>query len=239
MVNPFEISSVVGAIGALGLASFALVDATKVGRKGGVSNSGFIFIERAVQQLLPDEQLSEESESDKPRTLLDIVHGNWIAGQALADQKAIAKSLIKLRLSEKNAKKFAAATEVDEVVLGQVAAKMKKGDDLTSSEANALGRFDLALTALLDEGYQRADQRYRNATRVIASIISIVLAVFGGWAVTTGDGATAMSASQYFFRQPMWMAFFCGLLATPLAPISKDLASALQAGVKVAQSLKK
>jgi ABC-type Fe3+-siderophore transport system permease subunit len=40
-----------------------------------------------------------------------------------------------------------------------------------------------------------------------------------------------------------WNHFFlymlCGILAVPLAPVSKDLASALSTGVKVAQALRR
>ncbi len=36
-----ELGNLVAAIGALGTSSFALVDATKIGRNGGISNSGF------------------------------------------------------------------------------------------------------------------------------------------------------------------------------------------------------
>jgi len=235
-----DIASVVAAIGALGLASFALVDATKALRKGGVSNSGFLFIERAVQQLLPEEALGgSTADSNKQRTLLDILHANWIGGLPLADQKAIARSLIKLRLSPDTADQFAKATAVNREVLENVARKMTDGRDLNASEANVLGRFDLALAAILDEGYQRADQRYRNRTRMYASIVSMVLAVLGGWTVSGPEGAGAAAASVYFGSKQMWIAFFCGLLATPLAPISKDLASALQSGVKLAQSLKR
>jgi hypothetical protein len=235
-----EIGSVVTAIGALGLASFALVDATKALRKGGVSNSGFLFIERAVQQLLPKEALGgSTADPNEQRTLLDILHANWIGGLQLADQKAIARSLIKVRLTPDTADQFAKAAAVSNEVLGHVAKKMTDGRDLNASEANVLGRFDLALAAILDEGYQRADQRYRNRTRLYASIVSMVLAVLGGWAVSGPEAAGAAAASVYFGSKQMWIAFFCGLLATPLAPISKDLASALQAGVKLAQTLKR
>lgn len=231
----FELADAVMALGALGLASFALVDATKVGAKGGVSNSGFVFVELAVKHLLPNEARTDRpAQSTSPRTLLDILHANWIGGMSLADQKAVAKSLIKLRLtagSGGTAGRYASATGVDATVLESVATKMSGGVDLTPAEANVLGRFDLLLTALLDEGYQRADQRYRNATRVIAMFVSVAIAVLGGWAIAKG--------ATYFFTKDMWLMVLGGLLATPLAPISKDLASALQAGVKLAQTLKK
>lgn len=229
-----NLGNVVAAIGGLGLASFALVDTSKVLYRGGVSHSGFRYIEGAVRQLLPQERLT--SGAAKPgarRTLLDILHGNWIGGASAGDQKAIAKSLIKLRLSTTTANAYAEATDVDAQVLSQVAENMKSGNTLSTEQVNVLGRFDLALTAILDEGYQRADQRYRNMARFYASIVSVVLALLGGWAVAN------VGPAQYFWTANMWLAGLCGLLAIPLAPISKDLTSALTAGVKLAQTIKK
>lgn len=235
-MGPDDLGTLVAAIGALGTASFALVDATKIGRNGGVSNSGFIFIENAVQAFFPDARRRKPSPSSSKDALkiLDVLHGNWINGTALADQKAIAKSLVKLRLTEKTAARFAEATDVDAKVLTDVARAMVSGSAaLTQEQSNALGRFDLALTAMLDDGYTHADQRYRNSARVLASIAAVLLAVAGGWAIT-GTGA-----ASYFGTAMMWKAALCGLLAIPLAPISKDLTSALQAGVKVAQAIRK
>lgn len=229
-MDPIEIGNVVAAIGALGTASFALVDATKIGRNGGVSNSGFGFIEKAVRTLLPNAARKRDADA---LNVLDVLHGNWINGAALADQKAIAKSLIKLRLAEGTAASFAKATDVDQAVLTGVAKAMRAGTQLTPEQANALGRFDLGLTAILDDGYQHADQRYRNTAKVLASAAAVVLAVAGGWAVAGG------AAADYFGSGMVWKALLCGLLAIPLAPISKDLTSALQAGVKVAQAVRK
>jgi hypothetical protein len=229
-MDPNDIGSLIAAIGALGTASFALVDATKIGRNGGVSNSGFGFIEAAVRTFLPDAGRKKDAKS---MNVLDVLHGNWINGAALADQKLIAKSLIKLQLTEQTAAGFAKAADVDPAVLTAVAGAMRTGTALSDVQTNALGRFDVALTAILDDGYQHADQKYRNSAKVLASIVAIVLAVVGGWAVVGGP------ASAYFGSQTVWQAALCGLLAIPLAPITKDLTSALQAGVKVAQAMKK
>jgi hypothetical protein len=233
-MDPNDLGGIVAAIGALGTASFALVDATKIGRSGGVSNSGFGFIEAAVRPLFPGaRRKSPPPGSEDAAKLLGILHANWINGAALADQKAIAKALIKLRLTESTAAGFASATDVSPKVLTEVAKSMAAGTALTPEQANALGRFDIALTAMLDEGYQRADQRYRNSAKVLASIAAMLLALAGGWAVAGTD------AASYFGTAFMWKALLCGLLAIPLAPISKDLTSALAAGVKVAQAIRK
>jgi len=42
-----------------------------------------------------------------------------------------------------------------------------------------------------------------------------------------------------FDARDVALAILCGVIATPLAPIAKDMASALQAGVKLAQVVKR
>jgi hypothetical protein len=155
-----------------------------------------------------------------------ILRANWLNGVALADQKAIAKTLTKLRLTPANAAHLANATGVDEATLTEVARKIAAGDSLSKIEADVFGRFDLIVTAVLDEGYQRADQIYRNSAKAWAAIVAVVLAFFGGWAVSGGP------LTGYLWTNDMGAAILTGLIATPLAPISKDLASAISAGVR-------
>jgi hypothetical protein len=232
---PIDVTSNLGAtiaaIGALGTSAFGLVDALKALPGGGISNVGFAFIEDAVQAFFRGQ--TRKTATGEVKNLLDTLQGNWINGTALADQKAIAKSLIKLRLNNQTAEQFASATGVDPALLTSVGTKMANGSKLTDEESNVLGRFDLALTAAMDDGYQHADQRYRNAAKLAAMAIASLLAVLGGWAISGDD------AALYWGARDMWLCLVAGLLATPLAPISKDLASALTAGVKVAQTLRK
>ena len=76
-------------------------------------------------------------------------------------------------------------------------------------------RFDLIVTALLDAAYQHADQVYRNWTRGLAAAIAVVLALAGGYMV-----AMHLGDLKHF-----GIALLIGLLATPLAPIAKDLSA--------------
>ncbi|MEI8029234.1 MAG: hypothetical protein WCH35_05590 [Comamonadaceae bacterium] len=230
-IDTATLGATVTAIGALGLAACALVDTSKTLPGGGVSNVGFASIEAAVNLFFP----TAPKQTNAPNlagSFLYTLHANWISGMAAADQKAVAKSLIKLRLTPGTSRQFAVVTQVDPTVLEEVARRMTTGEKLEAQHTNALGRFDLALTAILDAAYQRADQRYRNVSRLWAAVVSLMLAVLGGFAIS--DPALA-----YFGTSQMWQALFCGLLAVPLAPITKDLTSALTAGVKVAQSLKR
>jgi hypothetical protein len=123
---------------------------------------------------------------------------------------------------------MAVAAGVDAAVLGSVADKLATGEPLIETETDVYGRFDLVLTAQLDEGYQRGDQRYRNSAKLLAVPIAVGLAVLGAWGISEGP----MSSTDW------WRAVMGGLLATPLAPVAKDLSSAIQAGAKVAQSWK-
>jgi hypothetical protein len=154
-------------------------------------------------------------------SILDTLKADWINGTALADQKRIAKSLIKLQLNPAAASAIAKKTGVDESVLSSVVAKMASGAALTQQEADVSGRLDLILMTALDEGYQRADQRYRNACKSAAVLFSVGLALFAAWAIHGGY-------DRYLFLQ----ALVVGLLATPLAPVAKDLSTAVQTASK-------
>src|SRR5574343_90456 len=109
----------------------------------------------------------------------------------LADQRAVAKTMIKMRLDEPHLAAFAAATLVDPEPLRMAMQKMSAGEAPDTPAANAFGRFDLALTALIDAGYQRADQAYRNGSRTLAIPASILLALLGGWSLASAGGLAA------------------------------------------------
>jgi hypothetical protein len=183
-IDSASMIDLVGAIGALGLASFALVDSSKIGRHGGVSNSGFKIIENAIKIFDSDAKLPEREDiagaQPVENALLQTLHAHWINGVAIADQKAIAKTLIKLKLTAQSAERMAAVTSVDPTTLTEVAQRMTTGEPLEAKHTNALGRFDLAVTAILDAAYQRADQRYRNASKGWATLAAIALAIVGG-----------------------------------------------------------
>ena len=87
------------------------------------------------------------------------------------------------------------------------------------------------MTALLDEAYQISDQVYRNSTRTLAAIVAIGLALVGSWSLEGTD--------KLFWHRDLITAVVVGLLATPLAPIAKDLSSALATAVNTMQIVKK
>jgi hypothetical protein len=219
------IGTAIAAIGALGMAASGLVDGLKSMPSGGISNSGYVFIERGAGLVRQADPQNCDGRREAP-----VRHAAWQLDQwrCYDDQKAIAKALIKLRLDAETAAAFAAATDVDAAALKSVGEKMTSGRSLDPEEMNVLGRFDLGLSAILDDGYQHADQKYRNNTKIAATGIAVLLALAGGMAVVANP--TAWDICE---------ALIAGLIAAPLAPMTKDLSSALSAGVKVAQAIRK
>lgn len=227
-ISNFPLSTVVLAIGSLGTAAYGVVDVSK-GFGGGISNRGFGDIRRVIARLIPADAGNPDAVSAVSRSsVLATLRSNWLNGMALADQKSVAKALIKLNLTPASAGGMATATGVDGGLLTSVAGKLVTGAALTQQETDVYGRFDLLLSALLDQAYQRGDQRYRNSAKLLAVPVAVALALAGGWAL---EGCR-------FWSTDAWKALVGGLLATPLAPIAKDLSSAIQEGAKVVQSWK-
>jgi hypothetical protein len=223
-----NLPDIITAIGGLGTAAFGLVDSTKP-FWGGVNRFGFKRIAGTVSVLTPGAASSGLTQSK----ILDTLKANWYNGTDLTGQKAIAKSLIKQGLNPGNAPALAAATGVNADVLETVAASISTGTALAQNETDVYSRFDFILTALLDEVYQDADQTYTNGTRIVASIFAVVLAFIGGWTLNNG------TLIEYLHSNDLWMALVAGVLATPLAPIAKDLSSALSTAVNTMQAIKK
>ena len=220
MISLQGLPQVITAIGGLGTAAFGLVDASKV-LWGGVNHFGFRRIKRTVTSLTPGNPANALSQ-DK---IIATLKANWFNGTDLATQKSIAKSLIKLNLDATNGAALAATTGVDPTILTAVATSIKAGTALTTAQSDVYARFDLIVTALLDETYQRADNVYRNWTRGIAAAVAVALAIVGGQTLNP--------------RLDTLQSVIVGLLATPLAPIAKDLSTALATAVNTMQLMKK
>jgi hypothetical protein len=214
------------AIGALGTAAFGLVDATKI-LSGGISRVGFGHIKKA---LTPFAAALDVANSDWKFTLM----ASWINGMDKDDQKAQAKSLIRLGMSSAIAPQLAAAGHVDAAQLTALMDKVDKGCALDANDANLFGRFNAAIDADLDAGFERADQYYRNACKFAAGVIAVILAVWAGALVN----AEAPNPGPYWFHSPFGIALLVGVIAVPIAPVAKDIASSLQTAASAVQSLK-
>jgi hypothetical protein len=196
-----------------------------------VNHIGFKGIRTAVTKLTPDNRVAGQPVNALSQgKIVATLEANWFNGTDLGSQKSIAKSLIKLNLNAGNAAALATETGVDPGVLTVVAAGIAAGTPLTSAQSDVFGRFDLIVTALLDEAYQRSDDVYRNGTRAWAVVASLALALVGGIILHTAGSP---------WGQDILESLLVGLLATPLAPIAKDLSTALATAVNTLQLVKK
>jgi hypothetical protein len=233
------ISHYIAAIGGLGTAAYGLVDASK-GVMGGVSNAGFRFIREAVAPLIGATGASGVTQPPvglSPHDILSTLRANWLNGVAKADQKAIAKSLIRLTITPENAPRLATRTGVDPKELTAVADRIRAGTPLLPQDVNVLGRFDAVVSAVLDEGYERGDQQYRNTSKLAAALVAITLAVVAGGIID--NVSNSVQAMTYLASRDCLVAILVGAIATPLAPVAKDLSSTLAAAVQALSSTKR
>lgn len=221
-----EIVNFVVAAGGLGTAAMGLVDTSKA-FWGGPSNFGFGYITSALEPFIAP--LGNGSSALGKDEVLRTLKANWLNGVAKADQKAKTKSLIHLGLTKGSAKGLAKAAGVDPDKLESLAKKTSSGRKVTQEEINVLGQFDAALSAVLDAAYERADQKYRNMSKLLAMIVATVLGGIGGWIVFGKDAAIGN----------ITLSLLVGVIATPLAPVAKDLASSLQAAAAAVGTIKR
>jgi hypothetical protein len=215
--------NLIAAVGALGTSAMGLVDTTKL-FGGGPSNFGFGYIKSALAPFL--DALAVSASPFGKHAVLRTLRGDWLNGVAMEDQKAKAKSLIHLGLSQGDATALANVAAVDPGKLQLAVQKTVSGQAPAPEEANALGQFDAVLTAVLDAAYERGDQKYRNAAKFLAMVTSVILGGIGGLIVFGAD------------LTDLTFCLVAGLIATPLAPVAKDLASSLQASVAAVSTLK-
>jgi hypothetical protein len=226
-----NIGEAIAAIAALGTAAYGLVDASKA-MGGGASNLGFGYIKDALKPF--DPALATLNNSP-----WQTLRANWLNGMPKADQKSTAKALIRLTLTPDNASKLARAVGVDADALTSAATKISKGTELNKSDLDVLGRFDALVSAVLDAGYERADQKYRNSAKFLASIVAMVLAAVAGYFIRIGDAPIGggLTVSSYVMSRDFLVAIIIGAVSTPLAPIAKDLSTTLAAAVKAIGSV--
>jgi hypothetical protein len=230
--NLSNILNFIAAAAGLGTAAMGFVDSTKA-FSGGPSNFGFGYIEKAVEPFLVGAPGAPTAFGSVET--LQTLKANWLNGVAKADQKAKAKALIHLGLSQGNAGSLAAAAGVDAAKLTSLAQKTAQGAKPEPDEINVLGQFDAIVSAVLDAAYERGDQKYRNASKFLALLAATILAAIGGWLVY---GSGAPSVWSYFGTWQFGLSLIVGLAATPLAPVAKDLATSLQAAVSAVRTVR-
>lgn len=218
-LNLQMVVAVIAATGGLGLAAMSLVDALKAIPGGGVSKIGFHHVMTCL------ENFPSVLERAAGKDWRKVVLAHWINGRARNDQIGVIRSLLRLGLNADTAGELAAVGNVDAGKLGAVAEKLVHGKAMTEPELNLLGRVEAAVQARLDAAFDLAEQGYRNKARVIAGVLAIGLAL--------------VAALVTRYQNQLGLAMILGVLAVPIAPIAKDLVSALTAAAGAVKSTRR
>jgi hypothetical protein len=210
-----DVIATIAAMGGLGLAAMALVDALKAVPGGGVSRIGFGHIRKVLRMF---DKVLVRAAGDQWEA---VIMAHWINGRDRDDQIGVIRSLLRLGLNPDTAGQLAVIGNVDAAALGKAAGKLTAGSALSEAEINLIGRVEAAVEAHLDAAFDLAEQAYRNTARALSGLVAVVLAVTAGILLST-------PAEPIDPR----IAALIGLLAVPIAPIAKDLVSALTASAR-------
>lgn len=208
-----QVGAVLAALSALATAAFGLLDSTKA-FWGGISNIGLGHLKRALSRYNAPLDVAVGQ-----RRWWLTVRANWINGVAKDQQKAVVGSLLKLGLTPATAPSVAAASNVDALALTAAATRLQNGQDLLPADVNVLGRMSVSVEAALDAAFESAEQQFRNVSRLLAGLVAIALAL-------TAQGFMPGNEPGDYV-----LAIAVGLLAVPIAPVAKDLTSALSAAM--------
>ncbi len=226
-----NVGAVLAALSGLSTAAFGLLDSSKA-FWGGISNVGKSHLKAA---LLPFSDPLTEAVGDE---WWSIVLANWRNGMPKSDQKSVISALMKLGLTPATAASVARASHVDPAALQSAAQAMASGQALSEADLNVLGRMAASMEAKLDAAFERAEQQYKNVSRCAAGLVAVALAWIAQeiWAY---GGVWPFRQHEFLGGAPtLTMAVAVGLLAVPVAPVAKDLTSALSSAMRALKTAK-
>jgi hypothetical protein len=197
-----NIGTIVLATGALGTAAFGIVEGLKRWRWLGEAGFGTILV-----------VLDAIYETLKTAYGPDVEQ--LLRAQYRGEQEQLARVLrqgVRIGLTPENAERVARALGmVDPERLKAAAAAAQEGKELPPEMRNILGRFELAVDARIDAALTLAHDQYVSAVKIAASGVALAIAIAVGIQL-----------------QRILLGVLVGIAAVPLAPIAKDVATALK-----------
>jgi hypothetical protein len=238
------------AVGALGAAAFGIVDGLKLipwidlagferlfSRRPGRSARAWPTTIRAnldplvpalvlaygddVMEVLKAQYRSGRSKGDLPRTLrqgVRIGFGLMPAGEI----EAVARALgLPAATAQAVARALVATRSARPPALGQPA-PAEGPPPVSEADRAAMAQLETAIDARIDAGLVLAEALYVTQTKLVASVVALAIALVVG----------------RFLPAPWWLSVAFGVAAVPLAPVAKDVATAVQEAVKAMQAVK-
>ena len=207
MAEPFSLSELVLATGALGTAAFGIVEASKW--LSAIGESGFSTAWSRLGALRDALQVAYGSD-----------HQRLLRGLYRGDQKNLVRTLrqgVRVGITPENAASVAAFLgSINGTRLAAAVTKAQEARELTTEERGLIGRFELAADARIDAALAVAQSVYTGTARVLASVAAVALAI-------------AVQQLLADLAGKFWPAVFIGIAAVPIAPVAKDIASGIAA----------
>jgi len=204
-----NLGTIVLAVGALGTASFGIVEGLKW---TGIGVLGFTRI-RGLLGSAVMEAVRIAFGPDYEQLLRAHYRTSRVSGALPTALRQGAR----IGLTPDTAAALATSVGVVEpAALREVATALSDGQELTEQQRNVLGRYELALDGRIDAALTLANSAFTGYMRVIASAVSIVIAL-------------AVGAS---LGQDVMISLIVGLAAVPVSPVAKDIAKGLTAAAQ-------
>lgn len=213
------LATMVLATGALGTASFGVVDGLKWTRLG---ESGF----PTIKKLLGPE-LMRALHYAYGKGYEEFLRAQYRDGRGKGEIGRTLRQGIRIGLynmSDVDIDKLVAQLPgVNADALKAAAKVLKSGETTppTDEQRQALARFELAVDARIDAALALAEDRYVGAARGAASIFSVVFALIVGFILGLSGGGIGS------LWQTVGLSVLIGIAAVPVAPVAKDVATAL------------
>ncbi|MCW5798414.1 MAG: hypothetical protein LZF60_50186 [Nitrospira sp.] len=106
---------------------------------------------------------------------------------------------------------------------------------MTDEQRSAMARLETMIDARIDAALALADRQYVTQTKLLAMLVSLAISFLVGWFIgMEGDCVPADTLATCAAKVPAkWTwCLIVGLAAVPLAPVAKDLSTALQEAAK-------
>ena len=210
-----DVTEMVLATGALGTASFGIVEGAfkpwAIGRFS-LGAWGFGQLKKNLGPLW--ETLPVAFGPGYEEMLLALYRGQR------SDVERTLRQGIRIGLTPENAPQIAKilhTVAAEELVAASKA--VEHGETPADAQRNTLGRFELAADARVDAAMRLASLYYVGGQQVAASAVAVALAIITGFYVLPD-------------QMNFWQSLAIGVAAVPLAPIAKDVATAIQSAAK-------
>ena len=217
-IGPSELAALVVAAGAIGTAAMGIVDTLKSRESLAIGGAGFADMIETLEPLRP---ALERAFGEQWRHVLEIHYRGDHAPEAI---KRVVSRAVRLGLPELTVDQLNAVAarygNLDRQQVRRAIDQLRGGQALDSTSHGILERLMAAVDAHVEGAALRASAQYRYAARAVASAVAIAL----GAAVGLVTMFTAETVDWTSFLQ----ALFLGVVAVPVAPIAKDLSTAVK-----------